>query len=60
MLPSLLNLRNLSPKILKGRGLCQEVIKQGSEVDLEAIPVLKTWSDDGEIYHNGAVLHAKP
>lgn len=47
LLPSLFNLRNLSPKILKGRGLCQEVIKQGSEVDLEAIPVLKTWSDDG-------------
>ncbi|MBX7491322.1 menaquinone biosynthesis decarboxylase [Helicobacter turcicus] len=45
--PKLLNLRFLSPKILKGRGLCQEVIRQGDAVDLGAIPILKTWSEDG-------------
>lgn len=47
LLPNLLKLRFLSPKILKERGLCQEVIKQGWEVDLNTIPVLKTWSGDG-------------
>ncbi|WP_299547352.1 menaquinone biosynthesis decarboxylase [uncultured Helicobacter sp.] len=47
LLPNLLNLRYLSPKVFKGKGLCQEVIKQGSAVDLGEIPVLKTWSEDG-------------
>ncbi|TLD85238.1 menaquinone biosynthesis decarboxylase [Helicobacter sp. MIT 11-5569] len=47
LLPKLSKLRFLSPKILKGKGLCQEVIKQGNAVDLNAIPVLKTWSEDG-------------
>ncbi|EES89671.1 menaquinone biosynthesis decarboxylase [Helicobacter canadensis] len=46
-LPKLLSLRYLSPKVVKNRGLCQEVIKTGSEVDLQSLPILKTWSEDG-------------
>ena len=47
LLPKLSDLRFLAPKVLKQKGLCQEVIKRGAEVDLGAIPVLKTWEDDG-------------
>lgn len=47
LLPKLNDLRFLTPKILKQKGLCQEVIRQGAEVDLGAIPVLKTWEEDG-------------
>lgn len=46
-LPKLLSLRYLSPKVIKNRGLCQEVIKVGNEVDLQSLPILKTWSEDG-------------
>lgn len=45
--PKMLNLRFLAPKILKEKGLCQEVIHTGAEVNLNAIPVLKTWNEDG-------------
>lgn len=45
--PRMLNLRFLAPKIIKERGLCQEVITRGLGVDLNAIPILKTWSEDG-------------
>jgi 4-hydroxy-3-polyprenylbenzoate decarboxylase len=45
MLPMLLKLKNVFPKRLKGRGLCQEVV--WDEVDLDRLPVLKTWEEDG-------------
>ncbi|WP_297810318.1 menaquinone biosynthesis decarboxylase [uncultured Helicobacter sp.] len=45
--PKMLNLRFLAPKITKEKGLCQEVVTKGVEVDLNAIPILKTWSEDG-------------
>ncbi|WP_273211875.1 menaquinone biosynthesis decarboxylase [Helicobacter rodentium] len=45
--PRMLNLRFLAPKVIKERGLCQEVITRGLGVDLNAIPILKTWSEDG-------------
>uniref|UniRef100_UPI003A8824DA menaquinone biosynthesis decarboxylase n=2 Tax=Helicobacteraceae TaxID=72293 RepID=UPI003A8824DA len=45
--PKMLNLRFLAPKTIKEKGLCQEVISRGAEVDLSTIPILKTWSEDG-------------
>lgn len=45
--PKMLNLRFLAPKITKEKGLCQEVVTKGVGVDLNAIPILKTWSEDG-------------
>jgi 4-hydroxy-3-polyprenylbenzoate decarboxylase len=47
MLAKLFSLKNVFPKRMSGRGACQEVIKQGSSVDLYEIPILKTWSQDG-------------
>lgn len=40
----LLTLKNVFPKRLKSRGLCQEVEQE--EVDLTALPALKTWEED--------------
>jgi len=45
MLTDLFALKNVFPKKLNRRGVCQEVIQ--SEVDLTALPILKTWSEDG-------------
>ncbi len=47
MLPRLFSLKNVFPKRLKFRGECQEVIIPKGEVDLDTLPILKTWSEDG-------------
>jgi 4-hydroxy-3-polyprenylbenzoate decarboxylase len=47
MLPKLLSLKNVFPKRLKFRGECQEVVIPKEEVDLDALPILKTWPGDG-------------
>ena len=43
----LARLRHINPKILKTKGLCQEVVLQGESVDLGLLPILKTWENDG-------------
>jgi len=40
-------LKNVTPKRLKFRGECQEVIYTDEQVDLDRLPILKTWSEDG-------------
>ncbi len=47
MLPKLFSLKNVFPKRLKFRGECQEVIIPKEEVDLDRLPILKTWEGDG-------------
>jgi 4-hydroxy-3-polyprenylbenzoate decarboxylase len=47
LIPKLFALKNVFPKRLKQRGLCQEIIKTASQVDLDELPILKTWSEDG-------------
>lgn len=47
MLPKLFRLKNVFPKRLKGRGECQEVIYTKEEADLDRLPILKTWEEDG-------------
>ncbi len=47
MLPELVSLKNVFPKRLKSKGICQEVIFKGEEVDLTKLPILKTWEEDG-------------
>ncbi|MBD3790185.1 MAG: menaquinone biosynthesis decarboxylase [Campylobacterales bacterium] len=47
MLPKLFALKNVFPKRLNGRGECQEVIYSKKEVDLDKLPILKTWEEDG-------------
>ena len=47
MIPKLFSLKNVFPKRLKGRGACQEVVIPKERVDLDALPILKTWEEDG-------------
>ncbi len=47
MVPKLFSLKNVFPKRLKFRGECQEVIIPKEEVDLDKLPILKTWEEDG-------------
>jgi 4-hydroxy-3-polyprenylbenzoate decarboxylase len=47
MIPRLFSLKNVFPKRLKFKGECQEVIISKDEVDLDKLPILKTWEEDG-------------
>jgi len=47
MLPKLFSLKNIFPKRLKFKGECQEIIIPKDEVDLDKLPILKTWEEDG-------------
>jgi len=47
MIPKLISLKNVFPKRLGFKGECQEVIIPKEEVDLDKLPILKTWEEDG-------------
>lgn len=47
MIPKLFALRSVFPKRLKGKGECQEIVYRKDEVDLDKLPILKTWEEDG-------------
>jgi 4-hydroxy-3-polyprenylbenzoate decarboxylase len=46
VLPTLKELSGFFPKYAKS-GLCREVVKTGDAIDLDEIPILKTWPQDG-------------
>ncbi|MCA8915548.1 MAG: menaquinone biosynthesis decarboxylase [Planctomycetes bacterium] len=46
VLPTLKELSGFFPKYVK-KGPCQQVVKTGDAIDLDEIPILKTWPDDG-------------
>lgn len=46
VLPKLLKLSSAFPKTVKSAP-CQEVVKQGAEANLDFLPVLKCWPEDG-------------
>lgn len=47
MIPELFALKNVFPKRLKSTGECQELIVRKDDVDLDKLPILKTWEEDG-------------
>ncbi len=47
MIPMLFSLKNVFPKRLKSSGECQEVIICKDNIDLDKLPILKTWEEDG-------------
>jgi len=47
MIPKMISLKNVFPRRLKFRGECQEVIIPKEQVDLDMLPILKTWEEDG-------------
>ncbi|NPA12413.1 MAG: menaquinone biosynthesis decarboxylase, partial [Aquificae bacterium] len=46
-LTHLFKLKSVFPKRLKKKGLNQEIVITGSDVDLFSLPILKTWEKDG-------------
>ena len=46
-LGKLFSLKNTIPKKLNKKGICQEVVKLGSDAKLSDLPVITTWEDDG-------------
>jgi 4-hydroxy-3-polyprenylbenzoate decarboxylase len=45
-LPKLMEVASFLPKKVDG-GMCKDVILKGDQIDLEALPVLKCWPQDG-------------
>jgi 4-hydroxy-3-polyprenylbenzoate decarboxylase len=54
----LMQLKSVPPKKVRGAP-CQEVVYQGDEVDLNRLPGLWVWPEDGGIYHNYGLTHTK-
>jgi len=59
MLPKLFSLKNVFPKQLKFKGECQEVIIPKEEVDLDILPILKTWEEDGGAFITMGQVYTK-
>src|SRR5436190_9431849 len=57
-LGKLMQLKSLPPKRVK-TAPCQEVVHKGADVDLNRLPGLMTWPDDGGIFHNFGLTHTK-
>ena len=47
LLPRLLEVAKFPPRMASGTPACQEVVWRGDEIDLDKIPVLTTWPEDG-------------
>ncbi len=50
MLPKLAEMAKFPPRTRGGRPACQEVVLRGTEIDLDRIPFLVTWPEDGGRY----------
>jgi len=50
LLPRLLEVAKFPPRIKSGTPPCQEVVWRGDEIDLDRIPVLTCWPEDGGPY----------
>jgi len=50
MLPKLLEVGKFPPRHKGGKPPCQQVVLRGSEVDLDTLPLMKTWPEDGGAY----------
>jgi 4-hydroxy-3-polyprenylbenzoate decarboxylase len=57
-LGKLLQLKSVPPKKVR-TAPCQEIVYQGSDVDLNRLPALQTWPDDGGVFHNYGLTHTK-
>ncbi len=57
MLPQLGKFASWMPKVIKGRGACQEVVM--SKPDLDKLPILKCWPKDGGRFVTLPSVHTK-
>ena len=54
-LPELAKLGSMTPKVVRGQALCQEVVLTGDQADLTRLPVIQCWPGDGEGHPCGAI-----
>ena len=47
LLPRLMEVAKFPPRMASGAPACQQIVWQGDEIDLDRIPVLTTWPEDG-------------
>lgn len=57
MLPQLSQMASWMPKVVRGRGACQEVINMNP--DITKFPVMKCWPEDGGPFITLPVIHTK-
>jgi 4-hydroxy-3-polyprenylbenzoate decarboxylase len=57
MLPQLTEIASWMPKVLSGRGICQEVVMK--DPDITKLPVLKCWPEDGGPFLTLPIIHTK-
>lgn len=50
LLPRLLEVAKFPPRKAGGTAPCQEVVWQGGDVDLDKLPLMKCWPEDGGAY----------
>ena len=50
MLPKLLEVGKYPPRTRSGSAPCQEIVLRGGDVDLDTLPLMKTWPEDGGAY----------
>ena len=57
MLPQLSKFASWMPKVISGRGACQEVVMEKPNLDL--LPILKCWPEDGGRFITLPAIHTK-
>ena len=57
MLPQLSKFASWMPKVINGRGACQEVVME--KPDLDKLPILKCWPEDGGRFITLPAIHTK-
>ena len=57
MLPLLAEMSRWLPRTSSSRGECQQVVLQGEEASLDALPVLKCWPCDGGRFVTLPLVH---
>jgi 4-hydroxy-3-polyprenylbenzoate decarboxylase len=57
-LGKVMQLKSVPPKRVR-TAPCQEVVYRGDQVDLNRLPGLQTWPDDGGVFHNYGLTHTK-
>ncbi|MEO5568690.1 MAG: menaquinone biosynthesis decarboxylase [Gemmatimonadaceae bacterium] len=50
MLPKLLEVGKFPPRTKGGTAACQHTVLRGADVDLDMLPLMKTWPEDGGAY----------
>jgi len=59
LLPRLMEVAKFPPRTQSGPGACQEIVWQGSDIDLDRIPVLTTWPEDGGPFITMGMSHVR-